>query len=321
MNEFTGFAANPIPARPSPESVHRLESAPRMRRGQERSRPRGLDLRINRAIFASVAAIVPAPKGGSATSVRYADGVRGRLVTGPGADPANGILLWIHGGAFVSGTPRLEQLLAAGYAAKAAIPAFLPYYRRPPEHPFPAAADDVLAAYRALLAQGYPAEKIRVGGLSAGGALTIGLIGDIARAGLPRPAAVLLASPVIQLSTELAHQRDAERPDPMSSPNYIERTNRAYAGDTPLSDPRLDHLGADLRGWPPVLIQVGDTECLLAEIDVFATALRGAGGHCEVQVWPGQVHAFPMLGARKPLPEADAAIDYGGWFIATAMGT
>ena len=301
---------------PSPESVRRLERSARIRRGQQQSQPYGLSLRLNRAIFASVAASVRAPQGGRATTVRYPGGVRGRLVTGPDADPANGILLWLHGGAFVAGTPRLEQLLAAGYAAGARIPAFLPRYRRPPEHPFPAAADDVLAAYRCLLDQGFPAAKIRVGGLSAGGALTLGLLGDIGRAGLPMPGAALLTSPVIQLSTELAHQRDAVTPDPMCAPDYIERTNRVYAGTTPLTDPRLAHLDADLRGRPPMLIQVGETECLLTEAEHLGVAMRAAGGRCEVQVWPGQVHAFPLVGGRNQLPEASAAIDYGSAFLA-----
>jgi acetyl esterase/lipase len=310
---MTGFAANPIPAHPSQESVRQLAKAPRMRRGQQRSQPHGLSLRINRAIFASFAATVPAPTGGSARRVRH-----GRLVTGPGADKANGILLWIHGGSFITGSPRLEQLLAAGYANTARIPAFLPRYRRPPEHPFPAAADDVLAAYRGLLDQGFPAGKIRVGALSAGGALTVGLLTDLRSTGLPLPAAVLLTSPMVQLSTELAHARDARHPDPYCSPDYIERTNRVFAGATPLSDPRLDHLNTDTTGWPPVLIQIGGTECLLDEVGALGTRIRHQGGHCEVQVWPGQVHAFPMMGARISLPEADAAIDYGARFIATA---
>jgi acetyl esterase/lipase len=324
VHEFTSFAADPMPAQPSPESLRILRRSPRLRRGQQQSQPHGLSLRLNRAIFAAFAAIVPAPKGGSATRVRYAGGdvrdVRGRLVTGPGADPANGILLWIHGGAFISGTPRLEQLMAAGYATAARTPAFLPRYRRPPEHPFPAAADDVLAAYRALLEQGHPADRIRIGGISAGGALTLGLLGDIGRAGLPMPASALLVSPVVQLSTELAHQRDARQPDPMCAPDYIERTNRVYAGEVPFADPRLDHLAADMRGWPPVLVQVGDTECLLDEAQALGTAIRAACGRCEVQVWPGQVHAFPMHGARLHLPEAAAAIDYGSRFLAAATG-
>ena len=116
------------------------------------------------------------------------------------------------------------------------------------------------------------------------------------------------------------HEPDSsppEHPDPYCSLDYTERTNRVFAGATALSDPRLDHLNTDTTGWPPVLIQIGSTECLLDEAGALGTRIRRQGGHCEVQVWPGQVHAFAMMGARVSLPEADAAIDYGARFIAT----
>jgi acetyl esterase/lipase len=129
------------------------------------------------------------------------------------------------------------------------------------------------------------------------------------------PAAVLLVSPVLQMSAELAHARDQEQPDPFCSPTFIERMNRAYAGDTPLTEPRLDHLAADLANWPPTLIQVGGTECLVPEAELLGTLLRAAGARCEVQVWPGQVHGFPAVGGRK-VPEAEAAREYSRRFLA-----
>jgi acetyl esterase/lipase len=300
-----------IPTRPSPESERLLKRAGFVRRAQEKAQPHGLSLFNNRLIMNVFALRARAPKGGSARWVDH--GVRGRLVTTRDADPANGILLWIHGGGLVSGNPRLEQELAA--AVTSGFPAFLPRYRLAPEHPFPAAADDVLAAYRALLDQGFPATKIRVGGMSAGGALTAGLLGDIVRTGLPVPAAVLLVSPMLQMSAALARQRDEAHPDPMSSPQFIERVNKAYTQDTPLTDSRLDHLAADVSAWPRTLIQVGGTECLVAESEFLGERLRTAGVHCEVQVWPGQVHGFPAIGADK-VPEAVAARDYARTFLA-----
>lgn len=150
------------------------------------------------------------PRSGTARWVRYANGVRGRLVSGPDADPDNGVLLWIHGGAFVSGTPLPEQEMAAGYAEAARIPAFLPRYRLAPEHPFPAAADDVLAAYCCLLDQGFAPTRIRVGGMSAGCALAAGLLGDLVRDGLPMLAAALLVSPMLQLSAEATRRRPGQ---------------------------------------------------------------------------------------------------------------
>jgi epsilon-lactone hydrolase len=314
MSEITGFAASPIPAQPSQESERYRKRAASIRRMQERARPHGMSLRLNRLIMNTAGLFVGAPKGGTASWVRYDTGVRGRLVTGPDTDPANGVLLWVHGGGFVSGSPRLEQALAAGYAETARMPAFLPRYRFPPEHSFPAGADDLLEAYRSLLRQGFPADRIRVGGLSSGGTLAAGLVGDLRRQGLPMPAAVVLLSPALALSAEPARRRDAQSPDPLVSPNFIERMGGAYAGDTPLSHPRLDYLGADLRGWPPVLVQVGGTECLVADAELFGAAMRAAGARCEVQIWPGQVHGFQQIAVKK-VPEAKAAIRYGSQFL------
>jgi acetyl esterase/lipase len=314
MTEFTGFAASPIPTEPSQQSVRLLKRMAPNRKMQERIRARGLSLWLFRLMMDTIALFARPPDGGTVRSVRYDDGVRGRLVTGRDADPANGMLLWVHGGAFVSGSPRLEQQLAAAYGEAARIPAFVPHYRLAPEHPFPAAADDVLAAYRCLLRQGFSADRLRVAGMSSGGGLVVGLLGDLRREGLPMPAAVLLVSPVLQLSTELAHRRDTQSPDPASSPNFIERTNKAYAAQTPLSQPRLDYLAADMRGWPPVLVQVGGTECIAAEAELLGATMHAAGARCEVQIWPGQVHGFPGIGGNT-VPEAKSAREYGSRFL------
>lgn len=314
MTEFTSFVPSPIPATPSPESVRLLRRMSGSRKMQGRIRAGGPSLALYRTMINTIALTARPPSGGKATWVRYQDGVRGRLVTARDADPANGVLMWLHGGAFVSGTPRLEQQLAAAYAEPSNIPVFLPRYRLAPEHPFPAAADDSLAAYQSLLRQGFAAGRIRIAGMSAGGGLAAGLLGDIGRAGLPMPGAVLLVSPVLDLSTESARRRDAEQPDPCSSPDFIERTNKAYAGNTPLSDARLDYLAADMHGWPPTLIQVGGVECLVPEAERLGATMRAAGARCEVQVWPGQVHGFPGIGART-VPEAKAAVAYGSQFL------
>ena len=278
-------------------------------------------MRVMRVLLGATAFIARPPKGGTARAVRYGQRVRGRLVTARNADPANGILLWIHGGGLISGSPRLDQGLAGLYSERSGLPVFVPRYRLAPEHPFPAAADDVLDAYIALLHQGYPADRIRVGGISAGGVLVTGLLGDLGRGGLPMPAGALLVSALLDLSAESARRCDAANPDPCCSPAFIERTSKAYTGDTPLSHPRLEVLGTDMRDWPPVLVQVGSTECVVGEAKQLGAAMRAAGGSCEVQIWPGQVHGFVGLGA-KTVPEARAALDYGAEFLsACAAGS
>jgi acetyl esterase/lipase len=151
--------------------------------------------------------------------------------------------------------------------------------------------------------------------MSAGGTLVLGLLGDLGREGLPMPAAVVLVSPMLQMSGEAATARDAERPDPTSDPAFIVRTNLAYAAGTPLTHPRLDHFAADMTDWPPILVQAGEPECIAADAELLGAAMRAAGRHCEVQLWPGQVHGFPGIGYRS-VPEAKLAVEYGARFLA-----
>ena len=311
MSQFSGFAASPIPAQPSVESVRLLTRLSRNRRMTERVQAHGLSLRLLRLTMNVAGFVGRTPKG--ARDVRYGQ-VRGRLVPGGEAD---GVLLWIHGGGFVSGSPRLDQGLVACYCELSGLPAFSPYYRLAPEHPFPAAADDVLAAYIALLHQGFSGDKIRIAGMSSGGALVLGLLGDIARGGLPMPARVLLLSPMLDLSTESARKRDVINPDPFVSPESIDRTNKAYIGDASLTEPRLNVLGADMSSWPPILVQTGGLECIAADAELLGDAMQAAGAPCEIQIWPGQVHGFHGLGLKR-VPEAKAAVHYGGQFLASA---
>jgi epsilon-lactone hydrolase len=314
MTEQTAFGPNPIPAEPSPESVQLRKRVSANRRIQERTKACGVSLRLLRLTMNLAAFTARAPKGGTARPVRYANGVSGRLVTAAGASSDNGILMWVHGGGFVSGSPRVEQGLAARYSELCGLPVFMPAYRLAPEHPFPAAPDDVLDAYLSLLRQDFPADRIRLCGMSAGGALVTGLLGDLVRGGLPMPGAALLLSPVLDLSAKAARRQDEIIPDPFVSPTFVERTNRAYVGEAPLSDPRIDLLGADMRTWPPILVQTGGTECLAGEAELLGAAMRAAGARCEVQLWPGQIHGFVGLGLRT-VPEARAALDYGIEFL------
>ncbi len=279
---------------------------------------RGPQLRVVREAFDTVG-LTPLPRGTRLRAV--ADGpVRGLWVTGRGADQAEGVLLYLHGGGFVFGSRRTHRHLAAAVSAAAGRPALLLDYRRAPEHPFPAAADDALAGYRWLLAQGYPPEKITVIGDSAGGHLTAGLLADLSRRRLPMPAAAVMFSPFLDLTGLELDDRDAARRDPFVPPKRARECGLTYAGAHGLTHRRLNVLAANKRRWPPVLIQVGDTECLLGDSERMAESIRAAGGQCELQVWPGQVHVFPAF--YPVIPEGRAAIRYVGEFLrATAVLT
>ncbi len=242
--------------------------------------------------------------------------VRGVWVTGRGADERTGVLLYLHGGGFVFGSRRTHRHFVAALSIATGRPAFLVDYRRAPEHPFPAAADDAIAAYRWLLAAGHRAEQIVVAGDSAGGHLATGLLAELSRRRLPKPAAAVLFSPFLDLTCTELDDRDAVRRDPFVPPQRARECGRSYAGEHALDSRRLDVIRAPKRRWPPLLIQAGDTECLLGDSERMAQSVRAAGGHCELQVWPGQVHVFPAF--YPVLPEGRAAIRYVGDFLRTA---
>jgi epsilon-lactone hydrolase len=261
----------------------------------------------------------PVPRGTRLRAVdedTQAGRVRGLWVTGRGATEGAGVLLYLHGGGFAFGSPKTHRHFVAALSLATGRPAFLVDYRRAPEHPFPAAADDALAAYRWLLASGYRPDQIVVAGDSAGGHLVAGLFADLSRRRVPMPAAGVLFSPFLDLSGAELDDRDAVRRDPFVPPRRAKECGRTYAGELAPNSRRLDVLHAPKRRWPPLLIQVGDTECLLGDSERMAESVRAAGGHCELQVWPGQVHVFPAF--YPVLPEGRAAIRYVGDFLRTA---
>lgn len=307
----------PIPAAPSIQSralAHVLNQSLRRIGDLARLNNRA-HLRIVREAF-DLVGYLPMPRG---TRVQPIDdgGVSGHWVAARNADEGAGALLYLHGGGFLFGGLRTHKHLVAALSAATGLPALLLHYRRAPEHPFPAAADDALAGYRWLLDQGFPPNKIIVLGDSAGGFLTASLLADLNRRRMPMPAAAVLFSPFLDLSCAELTNRDATRRDPFIPPARAVEAGLAYAGEFAFTHRRLNVLEGNKRRWPPVLIQVGDTECLLGDSERLCAAISDAGGRCELQVWPGQVHVFP---AFYPLiPEGRLAIRYVGSFLRTAV--
>lgn len=305
--------ASPVPATPSAQSralAQLLMTS--LRPVADRLHLRGgPQLRLVREAF-DIVGYTPLPRGTRVARV-VDGGLRGVWIAARNADLGAGVMLYLHGGGFVFGSRRTHRHLVAALSAACGLPAFLVDYRRAPEHRFPAAADDVLDAYRWLLDQGYPPEKIVVLGDSAGGHLTAGLLADLGRKRMAMPAAAVLFSPFLDLSGARLDERDALRRDPFVPPARARECGLTYAGGYSFRHRRLDVLGGSKRRWPRMLIQVGDTECLLGDSERLAERMWAAGAHCELQVWPGQVHVFP---AFFPLiPEGRAAIRYVGEFL------
>jgi acetyl esterase/lipase len=222
-------------------------------------------------------------------------------------------VLYLHGGAYVFGSPFTHRALTTRLALAASAVVLAVDYRLAPEHPHPAALEDAMTAYRALLAQQVPASRIVISGDSAGGGLSLALALAIRDAQLPLPAALALLSPWTDLSLSGAsHQACASR-ERLLSTTGLSADAQAYAGASDLRSPPLSPLFADLRGLPPMLVQVGSDEILLDDSRRLATAASAAGVPITLQVWPGLWHVWQLFGGW--LPEADRAISELGRYI------
>lgn len=234
------------------------------------------------------------------------------------AEPGDGVILYLHGGAYAFCSPRTHRALTSRLAADTRLPVLVPSYRLAPEHPFPAALEDAVVAYRRLLAE-VPASRIVIAGDSSGGHLAASLVGEACRTGLPSPAGVVLFSPWVDLSCELSVLSDREYRDPFISPALARHFGRLYVGDhDDWSDPRLSLLNCDGLNLPPFLIQVAEREVLRGEAERLAEALTEAGNSCRLQVWPGQIHVFQLF--NRMLPEARAAVREAAGFVCSVIG-
>jgi epsilon-lactone hydrolase len=217
-----------------------------------------------------------------------------------------GTLLWFHGGGFVAGTPEVTIGKAAATARAARVQVRSVDYRLAPEHPFPAAAEDALSAYRAVLEK-VPADELLIGGESAGATLALGLAIAARDAGLALPCGVLLYSPATDLTMAgPSHCTKADVDDALTGA-LLEEVFGAYAAGVPLEDPRLSPLHAELRGLPPLLVVVGTHELLLDDGLALVTRAAAADVDVDLVVGAGMPHVFPGRGAD--IPRVSEALD------------
>ncbi|ULE35818.1 alpha/beta hydrolase [Mycobacterium sp. IDR2000157661] len=242
--------------------------------------------------------------------------VRGDWVLGPGVDKDDPPILYIHGGAFAMCSPKTHRGLMGEVSAASRRPVFAVRYRLAPRHPYPAAADDALTAYRWLTCDrpGAPGGgAVAVAGDSAGGQLAVATALGARAHGLPAPDAMLLMSPVLDLTCRLALARDLRCSDPFASAVSAARSLALYAGCADPTDPRISVLDTDLSDMPPTLIQVGGREMLLDDSRRFADRMQLFESSADLQVWRGQIHVFQAM--FRVLPEARAALRSAGEFL------
>lgn len=241
-----------------------------------------------------------------------ADGVPAEWVVAPGADPGRA-LLYLHGGAYVIGSIATHRDLAARLSRAAGARVLIIDYRLAPEHPHPAAVEDATRALRWLVARGLDPRRIAIAGDSAGGGLAVATLVALRDAGDPLPGAGVCLSPWTDLACDLPSMRARESLDPMVRPEGLREMAAMYLGGLPARTPLASPLHADLRGLPPLLVQVGTAEVLLDDATTLAERARAAGVQVDLEVWDDMIHVWQAFAAI--LPEARDAIEHIGAFV------
>ncbi|KQV81949.1 alpha/beta hydrolase [Rhizobium sp. Root1220] len=226
------------------------------------------------------------------------DGISGEWSLAPGSDPSR-VLLFFHGGGYCSGSIQSHRRLVTEAGRAAGIRTLAVAYRLAPENPFPAALEDAIAAWRFLRRQDFAAENIVVGGDSAGGGITLSLLTGLRDEGAALPACGWLISPWTDLTMSGTTLATKDAIDPIIHTAYLGELADAYLGlGIDRTDPRVSPLHADLKGLPPLLVQVGSAETLLADATRLAAAAGGADVAVTLEIWPHMIHAWPLWNAH-----------------------
>ncbi len=238
-------------------------------------------------------------------------------VAGEWIEPINGISnrvwLYLHGGAYASGGPDSHRPLASQLALASRARIRVVDYRLAPEHRFPAALEDSVKAYMALLKQGVSHSSLVVGGDSAGGGLTVAMLVSLRDQGIPLPQAMVLLSPWTDLAATGSSLRTRQDRDPWLDAAAIADASRLYLGSTDPKNPLASPLYANLKGLCPALIHVGDDEVLLDDSIRLAQRLRDCGVPVTLKTFPDLWHVFHAFFIK--VPEANAAIEEIGLWV------
>ena len=236
----------------------------------------------------------------------------------PGSDPSR-VLMFFHGGGYCSGSILSHRRLVAEAGRAARVRTLAIAYRLAPEHPFPAAYDDALTSWRFLRNHGITAGQIAIGGDSAGAGLAIALIGRLRDVHEELPGCAWLISPWTDLTMSGSTLSSKEAVDPLIHKQYLNELAQAYLpAGMDRKDPRVSPLYADLKDFPPILIQVGSAETLLDDATRFAAIAGAADVRVTLEIWPRMIHAWPLWNAH--LEPGRRALSSAGVFIGEHLG-
>lgn len=229
----------------------------------------------------------------------------------------HGVLLYLHGGGYVTGSIKTHRALATKLAQAANCKALIIDYRLAPEHPFPAALEDALDAYRYLLSQKYKASDIVIAGDSAGGGLTLGLLLKIRELKMDMPAGGGLICPWVDLTNSGESGKFNKGKDPIIKNDQGNFWADSYAGDTPKTNPYMSPLFAELNDMPPIYIQAGGKDLLLSDAIRLEEKMKAAGQNVKLDVYHELFHVWQAFWLF--LDEANEANDRMGAFIARCL--
>lgn len=246
-----------------------------------------------------------------------AGGVSAEWICAPGTRDDRA-MLYLHGGCYGSGSVETHRELITRLSLAASTRVLGLNYRLAPEHPFPAAIEDAAAAYRWLLDTGLDPAGIAIAGDSAGGGLALATTITSRDAGLPLPGAVVCLSPWVDLALTCASMETMAGADPIVSREMLHGWANLYLGDYAARTPLASPLYADLRGLPPLLIQVGSAEVLLDDATRLAERASTAGVNATLEVWPEMIHVWHTFASI--LPEGREAIARIGEFVRAQCG-
>lgn len=265
-----------------------------------------------RAGFAALMGSFPVPGGIRTTPTRLAD--RDAVLVEPAGDQRPGTVLYFHGGSFILGSPTTALSITAQLVLRSGMQALSLDYRLAPEHPFPSAIDDGVAAYRELLSQGTPPSSIAFVGDSAGGGLSVTTCLAARDLGLPLPAAIVAFSPGLDHTRSGSSLVTKDGVDPFFTAEAMRRTGELYlAGQDPAQPLLAPAVHADLHGLPPMLLQVGTNELLLDDSVRLAERARDAGVDVILDVTADVPHVFQAY--VGVLDEAAEALDRAALFL------
>jgi acetyl esterase/lipase len=249
------------------------------------------------------------PRGTSVTPVQL-DGFDAEWVRAEQASD-DGVVLYFHGGGFIACGLNTHRPGIAAISKRSGLPAFSVAYRQLPRTPITGSVDDCLTAYRYLLDLGHKPEQIVFAGDSAGGYLTFATALKARDEGLPLPAGLVALSPLLDIDSTTRRQHANWRRDTYILAKHLPKLSEFWS-TSPDGTAPISPVNEDLTGMPPSLIMAAETEVLLSDSEVMAERLWAAGAQCKLQVWRGQVHAFPMI---APTPEVRIAHQQIGKFI------